>query len=153
MITKISNRIQQVILTQVVAAMLTPIKDLAAYKLGLINANGDLIRNPKTKQEHAAFSKTVAFGLAVRKYTETAKVMRGEQKQVFKRDHTLRSVYAAAEEDAQLTESTITYLDILTELTNDHAPVEQQQVSNRFTMLDPLKRRGYMKQLFGTGER
>ena len=43
-------------------------KDFEAYKLGIINENGDKIKEPVTEQEHLAFSPETKTVLKIKKY-------------------------------------------------------------------------------------
>lgn len=52
--------------TALTIRLTTPIKNLPAYKMGLINAQGKLIRSPKTKEERRAYSNIDMVALFMR---------------------------------------------------------------------------------------
>ena len=117
MLNKISERIEQIIITKLIALFETPIDQLGAYKLGLINKDGVVIKQPKSRLEKRALSKTVLFALALRPFVLKTRILRDQPLADLRRKHALRSVYSAAIEDIELAEAveSISYTDLLKE--------------------------------------
>ncbi|ELI5882502.1 hypothetical protein RRL34_004268 [Vibrio parahaemolyticus] len=158
-IQKLSSRVQEIVITQLIAVLMTPITDLAAYELKLIDSKGNVIKEPTSAKERKALSKTVVFALALRPYLERNSAMREQDKINLRNKHAQRSIYSQAQKDATMLESMhndsfelikeLSSAEIFKRKADKHA-ADTLKVSSRYTMLNPKKRKGYLKTLFGT---
>ena len=162
-IGNISNRIEQLVITKIIAILETPIEELAAYKLDLIDKQGNKIKEPKSKIEKRSLSLLTEFILKLRQHIETNKTMRDQQLTDIKRKYALKGVYPEAEKMITVTECAESYTG--KELIEEMAQTDESQLykgvedeldkrlekktPSKYQLLNKNRRRRFIRQAFG----
>ncbi|MGD1448258.1 hypothetical protein [Vibrio harveyi] len=114
--TKISERIEKLIITKMIAILSTDIKDLGAYKLGLIDKNGSIKREPRTDLEKRALNPSVRFMLTLRPYLLSSNIMRDVMIKELRRKQGIYSEFNSAVDSIQISEQSYDISDLLNEM-------------------------------------
>jgi hypothetical protein len=91
---EVSNQIEKIIITKLVVVLSIiqdDLKELSAYRLGLINDDLNVIRKPKTKIEKAALNPTVRLALDISRQLFTNKVLKPQEMIRLEKEHCIRS--------------------------------------------------------------